>query len=81
MAAVLGLDAAGLYHLTVGIPGVGYGRHAELVPVGWRDLGRQVGAIADDLAKRSGVDPLIVGMDRYAIASELAFYLPDRPNR
>ena len=78
VAAVLVLYAAGLYDLTWGIPGVGYGRHAELVPVGWRELGREIGAIADDLAKRSGVDPLIVGMDRYAIASELAFYLPDR---
>lgn len=77
VAALLVLYAAGLYDLTLGIPGLGYGRHAELVPVGWRELGRQVGAIADDLAERSGVEPLIVGMDRYAIASELAFYLPD----
>jgi dolichol-phosphate mannosyltransferase len=64
--------------LTLGIAGVGYGRHAELVPVGWRALGRDVGAIAADLARRTGTAPLIVGMDRYAIASELAFYLPDR---
>jgi dolichol-phosphate mannosyltransferase len=79
VATVLVLYAAGLYHLTLGIPGLGYGRHAELVPVGWRELGRKVGALAEDLTKRTGTDPLIVGMDRYAIASELAFYLPDRP--
>jgi dolichol-phosphate mannosyltransferase len=72
------LYGAGLYELTLGIPGVGYGRHAELVPVGWRELGRDVGAIAGDIGRRTGTDPLIVGMDRYAIASELAFYLPDR---
>ena len=72
------LYGAGLYYLTLGISGVGYGRHAELVPVGWRELGRDVGAIAADNAARSGAAPLIVGMDRYAIASELAFYLPDR---
>jgi dolichol-phosphate mannosyltransferase len=72
------LYGAGLYDLTLGIPGVGYGRHAELVPVGWRELGRDVGAIAGDIGRRTGTDPLIVGMDRYAIASELAFYLPDR---
>jgi dolichol-phosphate mannosyltransferase len=76
--AVLLLYGAGLFYLTRGIPGVGYGRHAELVPVGWRELGRDVGAIAGDIARRTGTDPLIVGMDRYAIASELAFYLPDR---
>jgi dolichol-phosphate mannosyltransferase len=75
---VLLLYGAGLYDLTLGIPGVGYGRHAELVPVGWRELGRDVGAIAADIGRRTGTDPLIVGMDRYAIASELAFYLPDR---
>jgi dolichol-phosphate mannosyltransferase len=79
LATVLVLYAAGLYHLTLGIPRLGFGRHAELVPVGWRELGRKVGALAADLAKRTGSDPLIVGMDRYAIASELAFYLPDRP--
>jgi len=72
------LYGAGLYYLTLGIPGVGYGRHAELVPVGWRELGRKIGAIAENVGGRNGADPLIVGMDRYAIASELAFYLPDR---
>jgi len=78
LIAVLLLYGAGLFYLTRGIPGVGYGRHAELVPVGWRELGRDVGAIAEDRARRTGSDPLIVGMDRYAIASELAFYRSDR---
>jgi len=76
--AMLLLYGAGLCYLTLDIPYVGYGRHAELVPVGWRELGRDVGAIAADIRGRTGTDPLIVGMDRYAIASELAFYLPDR---
>jgi dolichol-phosphate mannosyltransferase len=78
LIVLLLLYAAGLYALTLGIPGVGYGRHAELVPVGWRQLGREVGALAADIGARTGSDPLVVGMDRYAIASELAFYLPDR---
>jgi dolichol-phosphate mannosyltransferase len=78
LIVMLLLYGAGLFYLTRGIPGVGYGRHAELVPVGWRELGRDVGAIAGDMARRTGADPLIVGMDRYAIASELAFYRPDR---
>jgi len=78
LIVMLLLYGAGLIYLLRGIPGLGYGRHAELVPVGWRELGRDVGAIAGDIARRTGTDPLIVGMDRYAIASELAFYLPDR---
>ena len=78
LIVLLLLYGAALFYFTRGIPGVGYGRHAELVPVGWRELGRDVGAIAADIARRTGAAPLIVGMDRYAIASELAFYLPDR---
>ncbi|HLN49852.1 MAG TPA: hypothetical protein VK251_10125, partial [Steroidobacteraceae bacterium] len=76
--SLLVLYGAGLYHLAIGIPGLGYGNHAELVPVGWRELGREIHGIAGAIAKTSGSDPLIVGMDRYAIASELAFYAPDR---
>jgi len=78
VTVMLLLYGAGLFYLMRGIPGVGYGRHAELVPVGWRELGGDVGAIAGDIARRTGSDPLVVGMDRYAIASELAFYRPDR---
>jgi dolichol-phosphate mannosyltransferase len=69
---------AGLYHLALGIPGLGYGAHAELVPVGWRELARRVQQAAEEAGRREGVEPLIVGMDRYAIASELTFYAPDR---
>lgn len=68
----------GLYDLTWGIPGAGYGRHAELVPVGWRQLGRDIAARASALRGRTGEVPLVVGMDRYAIASELAFYAPSK---
>lgn len=68
--------AVGLHFLALGLPGVGYGRHLELVPVGWRDLGRQVNELAAEIRRASGKDPLIVGMDRYELASELSFYLP-----
>jgi dolichol-phosphate mannosyltransferase len=69
---------SGLYDLTWGIPGVGYGRHAELVPVGWRELGRRIDRAAQSAGVETGQAPLVVGMDRYAIASELAFYAPDQ---
>ncbi len=78
LLVLLLIYGAGLYDLTWGVPGVGYGRHAELVPIGWRDLGAQIGRIAQRIGKDSGAAPLVVGMDRYAIASELAFYAPDR---
>jgi dolichol-phosphate mannosyltransferase len=69
---------AGLYDLALGIRGLGYGAHAELVPIGWRELGARVQQIAEKAGGQDGVEPLIVGMDRYAIASELTFYAPDR---
>jgi len=69
---------AGFYHLVLGIPGLGYSRHTELVPIEWRDFGRQIDGIADAARARYGGDLLVVGMDRYAIASERAFYSHDR---
>ena len=69
---------AAFHYLVLGLPGVGYGEHIELVPVGWRSLGEQVAAIDAEVRTQSGTEPLVVGMDRYAIASELAFYSPDR---
>lgn len=69
---------AGFHYLALGIDGLGYGRHPELAPVGWRELGRQIHEIADESAREEGRPPLIVGMDRNAIASELAFYAKDQ---
>jgi dolichol-phosphate mannosyltransferase len=71
------LLGTGLHYLALGLPGVGYSNHLELVPVGWRDLGRQVQAKADELRKETGREPVIVGMDRYELASQLTFYAPD----
>jgi dolichol-phosphate mannosyltransferase len=70
--------AAGFYHLVLGIPGLGLSGHTELVPVEWRDFGRQIDGIAEAARARYGEDLLVVGMDRYAIASERAFYSHDR---
>jgi dolichol-phosphate mannosyltransferase len=70
IVALLLIYAAGLHYLVLGLPGVKYGKHIEVVPVGWSELTAHI----MDTAKSSGDDVLIVGMDRYAIASELAFY-------
>ena len=68
------LYAAGLYFLVVGLPGLGYSERMEVMPLAWKDFGKQIHAIAQDAGKEAGGEPLIVGMDRYAIASEVAFY-------
>ena len=65
---------SGLHYLVLGLPGAGYGKHIEVLPVGWRDLSARILGVADAYQRANGADLLIVGMDRYAIASELAFY-------
>lgn len=70
---------AGLYHLVLGIPGVGYPSQTELVPTGWRELGQRIDEVAGAVRTRYGDQVLVVGMDRYAIASELAFYSHNQP--
>jgi dolichol-phosphate mannosyltransferase len=71
------LYGAGLHYLALGLPGAGYGSHPELVPVGWRDLARQIDLKAKLIASESGSEPLVIGMDRYETTSELAFYAAD----
>ncbi|MGO9934199.1 MAG: glycosyltransferase family 39 protein [Steroidobacteraceae bacterium] len=74
IATLLLIYGAGLHYLAFGLPGVGYGKHIELLPVGWRDLTRHMIETAAAHRAETGTDVLIVGMDRYAIASEVAFY-------
>jgi dolichol-phosphate mannosyltransferase len=70
--------AAGLYYLVLGLPGAGYSKQVQLVPVGWRNLASQVGEIQGALERETHQEPLIVGMQRNFLSSELAFYDPDR---
>lgn len=74
VVAMLLIYAAGLHYLVLGLPALGYGKHIELVPVGWRELNQHIINTAAVYRLQNDADVLIVGMDRYAIASELAFY-------
>jgi dolichol-phosphate mannosyltransferase len=80
LVTMLLIFGALLHYLVLGLPAVGYGKHIELMPVGWREISRRIEQTAADFRKQTGGDPLIVGMDRYAIASELAFYGPAATN-
>ena len=75
--ALLVIFAAGLHFLVLGLPGLGYGERMELMPMGWSDLAQQINTIAKEIGETTGAEPLVVGMDRYAIASEVAFYASD----
>jgi dolichol-phosphate mannosyltransferase len=75
IAASLLFYGASLHYLSLGLPGLAYPNNFPLV--GCRDLGRQIERIEDNLELTSGVEPLVVGMDKYRIASLLAFYRPE----
>ncbi len=77
LAVLLVSYGVGFGYLVFGLPGVGYSAHMELAPVGWRELGRQIGALARDVEAAEPGPLTIVATDRYETASELAFYAGD----
>ncbi len=62
-----------LHYLAIGLPGVGIDDDMDL-PVAWEEIGRDVELVEEQVGMDLGVEPLVVGMDKYAWASELAFY-------
>ncbi len=72
------LFSLALHYLALGFPAVGYTGSLRDLPVAWEEFGREARQIRDDVAAKSGVSPLLVGMDRYNIASILGFYATDR---
>ena len=78
---VVVLYGALLHYLVLGLPGIPY--PALIADIaGWKDLQRQIAAVENQIAERTNQRPLVVGMDRYNIASELAFYgYPDGSRR
>jgi dolichol-phosphate mannosyltransferase len=60
------------HYVTLGFPGFPYPNSFKLV--GWKELGKQIEAIEDDVESRTGEEPLVVGMDKYNISSQLSFY-------
>ncbi len=59
--------------MSLGIPGMSF-RKDSPNPVAWKEMAKSVAEI------KTPSKPLIVGMDKYMIASELAFYLKDVEN-
>ncbi|MBP7051472.1 MAG: glycosyltransferase family 39 protein [Phycisphaerae bacterium] len=72
--AVLVLSFGAFFHyLAIGLPGLGIDRDMGL-PMAWEEIGRDVESLAQQMERDHGVAPLVVGIDRYGLASELAFY-------
>lgn len=80
VAVALLIYAGALHYLVCGLAGVGPNKSMSLgtVPIGWKEFGAEVGKIAAALENSTGKEPLRVGMDRYSLSSEVAFYDPDQ---
>ena len=64
-----------LHFLVMGIPGFGYPRETDLTSfIGWSNLAAEIEKIEDEIEKETEIEPLVIGMDKNKIASELAFY-------
>jgi dolichol-phosphate mannosyltransferase len=74
IVAMVLIYGAALHYLVLGLPGVGYGKHVELAPIGWRDLTAHIIKAGAEFRGETGGEILLVGMERYFIASEVAFY-------
>lgn len=65
---------ASLHYLALGLPGVGYPDTLRSVPIAWQEFGESAEAIEDEVELMVGHEPVLVGMDKYNLASQLAFY-------
>ncbi|MBB3386633.1 MULTISPECIES: glycosyltransferase family 39 protein [unclassified Rhizobium] len=64
-----------LFHYVVlGFPGIGYIHNIRTLPVAWSEFGQAVNAVEAAAAKESAAPVVLIGMDKYFLASELAFY-------
>jgi dolichol-phosphate mannosyltransferase len=75
--AVVLIYGVGFHYLVLGLPGVGWVKQMHLVPVGWRDLARQIESVERRVEKETHQPVMVTGMDRYFTSSELAFYSSD----
>jgi dolichol-phosphate mannosyltransferase len=71
------LYGAGFHYLVLGLPCVGYRAPMHLVPIGWREMARQIDLAEESVKKETGQAALVVGLDRYFTSSEFAFYSAD----
>lgn len=70
------LCGGAFYFIVIGLPGHPLKSSLQLrdLPISWRDLGEQAFEIEKQVRDQFDEDPLLVGMDRYFMASELAYY-------
>ncbi len=62
-----------LHYVSIGLPGIPYPKYSA-ASVAWSEIGKKVEHIENMVESETGKEPLVVGMDKGFIASELAFY-------
>lgn len=67
-----------LYGVQIGLPGFTGGEKMRL-PAAWQEMAGAVDQIEKNLKNETGLEPLVVGMDKYFLSSQLAFYDPGGP--
>lgn len=77
IVTMLLIYGAALHYMVLGFPGLAYQSTLKVLPIGWKEFGIQIEALEANLKKATGEEPLTVGMDRYFLSSEIAFYDPN----
>lgn len=62
-----------MHYLVLGLPGIGYNPKMRL-PVAWEEIGALVEAVEEEIEDEVQEEPLVVGVDKYFTASQVAFY-------
>ena len=76
--ALLVIHGASFYYISLGLPGAGPMTPSRLFGE-WRALANSVETVKRRVQLETGSKPVIVGMDKNFISSELSFYDPDGP--
>lgn len=63
-----------LNYLVQGLPGLGFTLKLPNAPVAWGELGRDAAELQFQVMQATGSEPILIGLDRYDTASQLAFY-------
>lgn len=62
-----------MHYLVLGIPGIGYSAKMKL-PIAWEEMGSMVEEVEESIEAQTHQEPLVVGLDKYFTASQIAFY-------
>lgn len=68
--------AAGFAYMVGGMPGIEKSSGMKF-PIAWKLFGERVAEIKTRIENNTGTEPIIIGLDKYWLASQASFYDPD----